>query len=110
MLLASVRGTVYCYNSFKASDEDRLPTLFLAMYRLIAEPTLASEQIPPAKSDPALWRTSVTFIGRGSFKAIVHLRPLAIRQRGKDQRPRPSGDGVPVVLAVEHPSLVEMRH
>ncbi len=52
-LLASARGTVYCYNNFKASYEDRLPTLFLAMDRLVTEPPLAVEPTPLAKSESA---------------------------------------------------------
>ncbi|MCH7342927.1 KAP family NTPase [Pelomonas sp. CA6] len=53
-LLASARGTVYCYNNFKASYEDRIPTLFLAMDRLVKEPPLAAEPMPPAKSKSPL--------------------------------------------------------
>jgi hypothetical protein len=34
-LLASAKGTVYCYNNFKATYEDRLPTLFAALDGLV---------------------------------------------------------------------------
>lgn len=35
-LLSSAKGTVYCYNNFKATYEDRLPTLFLALDQLVS--------------------------------------------------------------------------
>ncbi|HEY4084146.1 MAG TPA: P-loop NTPase fold protein [Burkholderiaceae bacterium] len=36
-LLSSTKGTVYCYNNYKAIYEDRLPTLFLALDQLVGE-------------------------------------------------------------------------